>query len=61
MVTNPKKAAAALKWAVTEMESRYKLMAERGVRNINGFNDLAERLQKEYEAELKNVKRLTKV
>ena len=53
VVTNPKKAAAALKWAVTEMESRYKLMAERGVRNINGFNDLAERLQKEYAAELK--------
>ena len=60
VVTNPKKAAAALKWAVTEMESRYKLMAERGVRNINGFNDLAERLQKEYEAELKKREKANK-
>ena len=60
VVTNPKKAAAALKWAVTEMESRYKLMAERGVRNINGFNDLAEKLQKEYEAELKNREKANK-
>ena len=60
VVTNPKKAAAALKWAVTEMESRYKLMAERGVRNINGFNDLAEKLQKEYEAELKKREKANK-
>ncbi|MBM14672.1 MAG: cell division protein FtsK [Nitrospina sp.] len=53
VVTNPKKAAAALQWAVTEMETRYKMMAEKGVRNISGFNDLAEKLQKEYEIELK--------
>ena len=60
VVTNPKKAAAALKWAVTEMETRYKMMAERGVRNISGFNDLAERLQKEYEAELKKREKANK-
>jgi len=60
VVTNPKKAAAALQWAVTEMESRYKMMAERGVRNINGFNDLAERLQKEYEVELKKREKANK-
>lgn len=53
VVTNPKKAAAALQWAVNEMESRYKMMAECGVRNIGGFNDLAEKLQKEYELELR--------
>ncbi|MBT5549473.1 MAG: DNA translocase FtsK [Nitrospina sp.] len=53
VVTNPKKAAAALQWAVNEMESRYKMMAECGVRNISGFNELAEKLQKEYELELK--------
>lgn len=60
VVTNPKKAAAALQWAVTEMESRYKMMAECGVRNINGFNDLAERLQKEYEVELKKREKANK-
>lgn len=52
VVTNPKKAAAALQWAVTEMESRYKMMADRGVRNLTGFNELAKRLQQEHEAEL---------
>ena len=60
VVTNPKKAAAALQWAVTEMETRYKMMAERGVRNISGYNDLAERLQKEYEAELKKREKANK-
>ena len=60
VVTNPKKAAAALQWAVTEMESRYKMMAERGVRNINGFNDLAEKLQKEYEIEFKKHEKANK-
>ena len=60
VVTNPKKAAAALQWAVTEMESRYKMMAERGVRNINGFNDLAEKLQKEYEIEFKKHEKVNK-
>ena len=37
VVTNPKKAAAALAWAVQEMENRYKLMAEIGVRNISAL------------------------
>ena len=60
VVTNPKKAAAALQWAVTEMETRYKMMAEKGVRNINGFNDLAEKLQKEYEIELKKREKTSK-
>ena len=60
VVTNPKKAAAALQWAVTEMETRYKMMAEKGVRNISGFNDLAEKLQKEYEIELKKREKTNK-
>ena len=60
VVTNPKKAAAALQWAVNEMESRYKMMAECGVRNINGFNDLAEKLQKEYDLELKKREKANK-
>ncbi len=38
VVTNPKKAANALSWAVHEMERRYDLLAEVGVRDINGYN-----------------------
>jgi DNA segregation ATPase FtsK/SpoIIIE, S-DNA-T family len=60
VVTNPKKAAAALQWAVNEMESRYKMMAECGVRNISGFNEMAEKLQKEYELELKKREKANK-
>ena len=43
VVTDPRKAAGALGWAVLEMEKRYKLFAENDVRNISGYNDLAER------------------
>src|SRR5436189_5440932 len=38
VVTDPKKAIIALKWAVREMEERYKKMSKLGVRNIDGFN-----------------------
>lgn len=38
VVTDPKKAVVALKWAVREMEERYRLMARMGVRNIDGYN-----------------------
>jgi len=38
VVTDPKKAASALDWAVAEMTKRYKLFAERGVRDIKGYN-----------------------
>ena len=38
VVTDPKKAVVALKWAVREMEDRYKKMSKLGVRNIDGFN-----------------------
>jgi S-DNA-T family DNA segregation ATPase FtsK/SpoIIIE len=39
VVTDPKKAVVALKWAVREMEERYKKMSKLGVRNIDGFNE----------------------
>lgn len=42
VVTDPKKAAGALAWAVTEMERRYTLFSENNVRNIDGFNELCE-------------------
>src|SRR5258705_2003029 len=38
VVTDPKKAVVALRWAVREMEERYKKMAKLGVRNIDGYN-----------------------
>jgi DNA segregation ATPase FtsK/SpoIIIE, S-DNA-T family len=47
VVTDPKKAVVALKWAVREMEDRYKKMSKLGVRNIDGFNArVAEAAQK---------------
>lgn len=39
VVTEPAKAVRALKWAVEEMERRYRMMSEISVRNISGFND----------------------
>ncbi len=38
VVTDPKKAVVALKWAVREMEERYQSMSKLGVRNIEGYN-----------------------
>ncbi len=43
VVTDPRKAAGALGWAVVEMEKRYKLFAENDVRNLTGYNELAEK------------------
>jgi len=40
VVTDPRKAAGALNWAVQEMINRYKLFAERGARDIKGYNAL---------------------
>lgn len=41
VVTDPKKAAGALAWAVTEMLHRYKLFSDHSVRDLNGYNALA--------------------
>ena len=42
VVTDPKKAAGALAWAVQEMVNRYSLFAEKGVRDIKGYNSILE-------------------
>src|SRR4030095_16649448 len=44
VVTEPKIAQNALKWAVLEMESRYKKLAKRGVRNLEAYNEQVKQL-----------------
>ena len=41
VVTDPKKAAGALAWAVQEMENRYQIFAKKGVRDIKGYNEVS--------------------
>lgn len=43
VVTDPKKAAGALAWAVQEMVNRYSLFASKGVRDLNGYNEAIEK------------------
>ncbi|MCI8965177.1 MAG: DNA translocase FtsK [Clostridia bacterium] len=43
VVTDPKKAAGALAWAVQEMDKRYNLFAEKGVRDLKGYNAALEK------------------
>ena len=49
VVTDPKKAAGALNWAVQEMVNRYKLFAEKNVRDIKGYNALVSRTGRSFE------------
>ena len=42
VVTDPKKAAGALAWAVQEMDNRYELFAKKGVRDLSGYNHAVE-------------------
>ncbi|ADL07980.1 DNA translocase FtsK [Thermosediminibacter oceani] len=42
VLTDPKKAAAALNWMVSEMERRYQLFAQAGVREINRYNEISQ-------------------
>ncbi|MFC1627354.1 DNA translocase FtsK [Patescibacteria group bacterium] len=41
VIVEPEKVVSALKWAISEMERRYKIFAEVGVRNIAGYNELS--------------------
>lgn len=45
VVTDPRKAAGALAWAVQEMDNRYNLFAEKGVRDLKGYNNAIEKEQ----------------
>ncbi|WP_051660991.1 DNA translocase FtsK [Bosea sp. 117] len=55
VVTDPKKAVIALKWAVREMEERYKKMSKVGVRSIDGFNARVVEAQAKGEAIVRTV------
>ena len=57
VVTDPKKAVVALKWAVREMEDRYRKMAKLGVRNIDGFNSRVTEAQEKGEVITRTVQK----
>ena len=61
VVTDPKQAATALKWAVKEMERRYRLMADMGVRNLAGYNAKAVQLLEDSSQRLPEKLRLAKL
>jgi len=51
VVTDPKKANLALRWAVDEMERRYGLLASMGVRDISSYNKKIDKIRKQFEAD----------
>lgn len=51
VVVDPKPAAVALRWAVNEMERRYQLLADKGVRDISGYNRKVDRQLAKIEAD----------
>jgi S-DNA-T family DNA segregation ATPase FtsK/SpoIIIE len=55
VVTDPKKAVVALKWAVREMEERYRNMSKLGVRNIDGYNARVKKANKRGETLTRTV------
>jgi len=55
VVTDPSKAVVALKWAVREMEDRYRLMSQLGVRNIAGYNQRLSEARKKEEVLTRHV------
>ena len=55
VVTDPKKAIIALKWAVREMETRYMSMSKLGVRNIDNYNERLIQARKKGEILSKNI------
>jgi S-DNA-T family DNA segregation ATPase FtsK/SpoIIIE len=55
VVTDPRKAVVALKWAVREMEDRYRKMSKVGVRNIDGFNQRLKQAQSKGEVMTRTV------
>ena len=61
VVTDPKKASGALNWAVAEMTNRYKKFTETGVRNIEGYNEKVQELQKSGEIDPESLKKMPQI
>ncbi len=61
VVTDPKQAAVALRWAVKEMERRYKLMADMGVRNLANYNNKVDSFADDPEQRLPERLRMAKL
>ncbi|MBQ8148166.1 MAG: DNA translocase FtsK 4TM domain-containing protein [Lachnospiraceae bacterium] len=61
VVTDPKKAAGALNWAVIEMTKRYQLFAEYNVRNLKGYNKKVEEVQAQVGKEESELKKLPQI
>ncbi len=55
VVTDPRKAAGALAWAVQEMDNRYNLFAQKGVRDLKGYNKLIEEENANVENKIKHI------
>ena len=58
VITNPKMAAGALRWAVDEMSRRYKLFEQAQVRDITGFNEKCDQYRRENKAADNEIERL---
>lgn len=61
VVTDAKKAAGALNWAVVEMTKRYQLFAEYNVRNLKGYNKKVEEVQAQVGTEESELKKLPQI
>ena len=61
VVTDPKKAAGALNWAVVEMTKRYQLFAEYNVRNLKGYNKKVEEVKTQVGNEESELKKLPQI
>lgn len=61
VVTDPKKAAGALNWAVAEMTDRYQKFSECNVRNIQGYNEKVEELMKSGDIEEVTVEKMPQI
>ena len=53
VISDPKDASLALKWTVAEMERRYQMLSEHGVRSINSYNKLVRKAEKEDNKKIK--------